>query len=515
LIRDLAVTGDASVAADVLVIGAGTVGLPMAVKLAERGHKVVVIESGGSEQSEDTHELNAVTHTKMVYGGAARGRFRCLGGTSTRWGGALVPFSTGDYAHGEWPIGPEELEAHLPAVEALFGLAPGSYEGDPVFNGAAADFRARMAKWPAFRNRNVANLLAQPIQSSPQLDIWLNANATDFDVSAGQLRSVRARSRNGATLCIVAREIVFAAGAIETTRLLLLMDQQHGDALFAPDQQLGRYFSDHLSVPVADIRARDRSALNMQAGFRFERGGSMRNVRYELTDTTPLRQTLPACFAHIAFIQEDAGGFAAIRDLFRQAQRGGMPDLQLLARLGLSAPWLVRAVWWRFVHRRLLYPTGAKVQLHMVIEQSPLRDNCIRLSKSHQDGFGQPLAEIDWDVAAVDSENFLNAVRAFETAWASSSLAQIAQLQTHPTQDITRELASHAGIYHPVGSARMARTAEHGAVDSSLRPFRVRNVSVASTAVLPRSGGANPTMMLLMLGLRCVGNISAALNGQR
>jgi choline dehydrogenase-like flavoprotein len=515
LIRDLALTGDSSVAADVLVIGAGTVGLPMAVKLAERGHKVVVIESGGSEQSEATHELNAVTHARMIYGGAAHGRFRCLGGTSTRWGGALVPFSKGDYSPGEWPVNPEELEAHLPAVEALFGLAPGTYEGDAVFNGAAADFRARMAKWPSFRNRNVANLLAQPIQSLAQLDIWLNANATDFDVRAGQLRSVRARSRNGSALSIVAREIVFAAGAIETTRLLLLMDQQHRDALFAPDQQLGHYFSDHLSVPVADINARDPIALNMQAGFRFERGGSMRNVRYELTDTTPLRQTLPACFAHIAFTQEEEGGFAAARDLFRQVQRGRLPDLRLLTRLGLGAPWLARAMWWRFARRRLLYPTGAKVQLHMVIEQSPLRDNCIRLSKSRQDVFGQALAEIDWDVAAVDSQSLLNAVRAFETAWASSSLAQIAQLQTYPAQDITRELASHAGIYHPVGSARMAHTSEHGAVDASLRPFRVRNVSVASTAVLPRSGGANPTMMLLMLGFRCVDNISATLDEQR
>lgn len=515
MIRDLALTGDSSVAADVLVIGAGTVGLPMAVKLAERGHKVVVLESGGSEQSADTHELNAVTHARSIYGGAAHGRFRCLGGTSTRWGGALVPFSKGDYAPGEWPLSPEEIETQLSAVEALFGLAPGTYDGDPLSNGSALDFRARLAKWPSFRNRNVANLLAQRIHSLSQLDIWLNAHATDFEVSAGRLSSVRARTRNGSTLSIVAREIVFAAGAIETTRLLLLMDQQNGHTLFAPDQQLGHYFSDHLSVAVADVNARDRVALNMQAGFRFERGGSMRNVRYELTDTTPLRQTLPACFAHVAFTQENGGGFAAVRDSFRQVQRGRLPNIRLLTRLGMSAPWLARALWWRYVHRRLLYPADAKVQLHMVIEQEPLWDNCIRLSNSRQDVFGQPQAEIDWDVAAVDTLNFVNAVRAFESAWAGSSLARVAQLQTYPMEEITRELSSHAGIYHPVGSARMSHTAEHGVVDSSLRPFRIRNVSVASTAVLPRSGGANPTMMLLMLGLRCVGNISAALDAQR
>jgi choline dehydrogenase-like flavoprotein len=511
LIKDLAETGNTSVVTDVLVIGGGTVGLPMAVKLAERGHRVVVIESGGHEQSTDTHELNAVEHKRTIYGGAAHGRFRCLGGTSTRWGGALVPFATGDYGSGEWPISREELEAYLPEVESLFGLAPGSYEGDAVFNGSAAGFRARMAKWPAFRKRNVAALLEKRIQALPQLQIYLNSTATHFEVGDGQLRSVTARSRNGATLSVVAREIVLTAGAIETTRLLLLMDQQNGDMLFAPDQQLGRWFSDHLSVAIADIEPRDRTALNMQAGFRFERGGSMRNVRYELTDDTPLRKDIPPCFAHIAFTQEDAGAFAAIRDLFRQVQRRRLPDIALLTRLVLSAPWLSRMAWWRLVRKRLLYPPEAKVQLHMVIEQSPRPDSCIRLSKSRQDIFGQPLAEIDWDVAPDDAENFLKAVRAFETAWMSSSMAPIAQLHTYPRAAIEQKLASHAGIYHPVGSVRMGHSAKDGAVDSSLRPFRVRNLSVVATAVLPRSAGANPTMMLLLLGCRCAANISAAL----
>ncbi len=334
MIKDLAATGNTSVVTDVLVIGGGTVGLPMAVKLAERGHRVVVIESGGHEQSTDTHELNAVEHKRTTYGGAAHGRFRCLGGTSTRWGGALVPFATGDYVCGEWPIPREELEAHLPEVESLFDLAPGSYEGDAVFNGSGAGFRARMAKWPSFGKRNVAALLRKRIQALPQLQIYLNSTATHFEVGDGQLRSVTARSRNGATLSVVAREIVLTAGAIETTRLLLLMDQQNGDSLFAADRQLGRWFSDHLSVAIAEIEPRDRAALNMQAGFRFERGGSMRNVRYELTDDTPLRKTVPPCFAHIAFTQEDTGAFAAIRDLFRRMQRRRLPDIALLTAAG-------------------------------------------------------------------------------------------------------------------------------------------------------------------------------------
>jgi choline dehydrogenase-like flavoprotein len=514
VIKDLVAGDDVEVAADVLVIGGGTVGLLMAVQLAERGHLVVVVESGGREQSADTHELNEVVHTRAIYGGAARGRFRCLGGTSTRWGGALIPFVAADCLPEEWPIPREELETYIPVVESLFDLAPGSYEGATVFDGPATDFRVRMAKWPAFSSRNVASLLAKQLQALPRLNVWLNATATEFGVAGGLLKSVTARSRDGATLRVSARQVIIAAGAIETTRLLLLMDMQHDNTLFAPDRQLGRYFSDHLSVAVGDIKPRDRSALNVMAGFRFERGGSMRNVRYELTDNTPLRQAIPPCFAHIAFVQEDVGGFAALRDLFRQVQKRRLPDFPLLLRLILAMPWLVRAAWWRFVRRRLLYPASAAVQLHMVVEQRPRPESCIRLSASRKDLFGQPLAEIQWDIAPIDSDNFLNAVGAFENAWNHSALAKIAELQTYSVDVLKHALAGNSGIFHPVGSARMAKASQHGVVDSTLRPFRVQNVSIVSTAVLPRSGGANPTMMLLLLGLRCVNTVSAALNAK-
>src|SRR5215469_1405381 len=63
VISDLAAVGELAIDADVLVIGAGTVGLVVAVQLAKRGHSVVVVESGARDQAGETHEYNEVVQT--------------------------------------------------------------------------------------------------------------------------------------------------------------------------------------------------------------------------------------------------------------------------------------------------------------------------------------------------------------------------------------------------------------------------------------------------------------------
>src|SRR5438477_9813504 len=103
MIRDLVGQHDNAVLeADVHVIGAGIAGLLLANRLAKTGKRVIVTESGGEHQHEEIHPLNEVVHLRSVYAGAAHGRFRCLGGTSTRWGGAMIPFQAADMR--AWPI---------------------------------------------------------------------------------------------------------------------------------------------------------------------------------------------------------------------------------------------------------------------------------------------------------------------------------------------------------------------------------------------------------------------------
>ena len=85
----------------------------------------------------------------------------------------------------------------------------------------------RWSKWPTFRRRNVAHLLRDMVAIKRNAEIWLNATVCDvlFDAAAGRLTGVEARSINGRRLTVVADWFILAAGTLETTRLLLQLDE--------------------------------------------------------------------------------------------------------------------------------------------------------------------------------------------------------------------------------------------------------------------------------------------------
>jgi choline dehydrogenase-like flavoprotein len=106
----------------------------VATRLARADIRVLVAESGGLTQNGDRHPLNIAEQLGDIYSGAEHGRFRCLGGTSTRWGGAMLPFQKADLELNtagwniEWPITLSALTAYQREIELLFNLCDGQYE---------------------------------------------------------------------------------------------------------------------------------------------------------------------------------------------------------------------------------------------------------------------------------------------------------------------------------------------------------------------------------------------------
>jgi choline dehydrogenase-like flavoprotein len=121
---------------DVLIIGAGAVGLAMAAHLVRNGADVVVLEAGSTSVREDSQRFfEAATWCGYPLEGLHVGRLRVLGGTTNAWPGQLVPFDpivfeqrpwVSDEA---WPINRDALESYYQTVAEM--LVAGSGRTEP------------------------------------------------------------------------------------------------------------------------------------------------------------------------------------------------------------------------------------------------------------------------------------------------------------------------------------------------------------------------------------------------
>ena len=504
--------------ADAVVIGAGIAGLLLATRLARSGARTIVLESGAEKPDSDVHPLNAVVQSGQHYRGATVGRYRGLGGTSRRWGGAMLPFQPCDLGRHtaewpvDWPLAFEEIDRYFNQIESIFELPGGAFDVELPSSQRPADnsFILRSAKWPSFRMRNVAHLFERQIKGEG-VEIWLNATATRFKLAEnGRLASVIATSPSGNELEVEAKLGVIAAGAIESTRLLLLLDAGQGGRVFGACRQLGRYFFDHLSNSAGTIVPRKLKALNETFGFRFVRSG-MRDLRIEPSPKLRAMRALPGAFAHIGATSEADTGFAALRGIYRDLQDRSAINWRHALSLGRDVCWLSNAVWWRFVKGRLLYPRGARFDMMLVTEQMPNELSQITLSDSARDSLGVPLARIEWRTSAQDAAAFGVLQALLFEWWQRSPFAALGDFKLTPESCWRERYQHNSDIFHPGGTTRMGRSAASGVVDRDLKTFSIDNLYVVSTSTFPSGGCANPTFMLMALALRAADHIASVL----
>lgn len=505
---------------DVAIVGAGIAGLLLANRLRERGCTVVVLESGSRTQAGDDHPLNAVEMLGEPYHGATLGRARCLGGTSTRWGGAMLPFFPEDLADSpavgvpDWGIRFDSLRPGLGYLEQLFRLDPGSFEEDflsaPEIPRGDPEFTSRFAKWPRFPDRNLARLLGQRLGQDPQLQTILDATVTrlDVDPASGRVRVVRAAGPDGNVVMVEPGAVALCAGAIENTRLLLNLHRELPQVVPAGNRVLGRYFHDHLSTVVATFPRASSPFLNRLAGFRFA-GGTMRSHRFELRPSAQRALGIPSLWAHIAFGTDEPTAIDELRILLRGVQRGDLPGPVQLLRLARHGSFLAGMAWWRLTRRQLLWPRSADARMHLVVEQVPDASNRITLG-SRCDRFGIPVAAIDWRVTDRDHATVAAGRRAIREFFARSGLQARAVPVWSPGQDVGDQATRYGDVYHPGGTTRMGNSPQDAVLDTDLRVHGTANLYAPSTAAFPRGASANPTFMLMLFCYRLAEHLASA-----
>lgn len=501
------------VATQICVIGGGMAGLLAACRLAQNGHRVIVVESGEEQLDPAVQGLSEIDDPSGRYVRAMTGRYRGLGGSSSQWGGRTIPLrdeDTGERSYigqAAWPFDVAKLQPYREQIERLFGLSSDNFEDIPmpawqrILAGGASSLTPRWAKCAAFRKRNVAALLKKELKRKTGIEIWLGATvcSLETDREIGRLQVVVARSVNGKTLEVRADQFILAAGTIETTRLLLQLDAQADDQVFARCNALGRYFQDHLEMQVADIDRSDPAATNGLFAFRWVHA-TRRDLHLELSVAAQQSDRVASAYF---FVSMDMNGspLSEMRRVASAFQRGVVrpSDLKGLASgLGFAA----RTGLSYARHRQLYVPADVGFQLNVRIEQLPDETNRISLSRI-RDRLGSPMASFSWRPTIRDENCMRSAVNNLDRYWKTTRLQELCPLIWRPgVQNARANLVDSAvDCAHPSGSTRMGTNLRESVVGPDLRCHLVPNVAIASASVFPTAGSSNPTFMILKLAL--------------
>lgn len=479
--------------------------------------KTVVLLEAGPFGSVDASSLDFdCSHEESHYSGATTGRYFGLGGSTTRWGGVLVPHTSHDLREADrfgeaWTAIVGAVSENAQAVLERLGYSRGPDFADfarkslgAVRNRLnSAGFEVIAGLMMPFRRRNLAGLLEDDYSGSANLRVYVNAVVTSWRCGRGSSRngrvvSVTARTRNGNEIVVEGSRFVIAAGAIESTRILLEMNEAAPQPMLRSASSVGFCLADHLSAPIAELSLADRSDAVKLFSPRFS-GTWVRGFRFIETDPPA---NAPRAFAHFVF----AGlgkGFDLVKELLGALQRRQRPHVAL-ATLPGSAGELIRLAWTRATKSALYVPTDADVRLHVDVEQEPVRSNRVRLS-SERDAYGRRRISIAWKVSDSDLARLSETARRIVARWPArkNGLPGITPIAVEASG-----VAPH-DAYHPVGTCRMGVDSE-AVVDPDLRVWGMDNLWVTSTAVLPSAGTANPTFTLLCLTHRLANHLGTS-----
>ena len=529
--------------APVLVVGAGPAGIVQALELRRHGIEVVMLAGGADGFDADFQSLadaeiaDPRRHAPMEI--AVR---RALGGTSLLWGGRCLPFDDIDFAArphvpgGGWPLSHDEIRPWYATGMRYLNA------GAPVFSvplpGIAAMPECRidnLERWSERRNLRQQHAVA--LESDPGLKILLGAVATGIEIDpvTGRAEGVTVCLPSGQRTTLRARVIVLACGGLETTRLMLTTRMSQPRLFGGVESLLGRGYMAHFEGRIADVVFTPALPDN---AFDFFIDGSGRYARRRITIdaetqqrcgllnmcawpdnptlSDPAHQSAILSLAYLSLAAPVLGRFLEPEAIRRKHLEHGINELG--RHLGNIVAGLPEAVIEasRFLYRRygttprlpgfFIRNKARRYALFYHAEQAPNPASTVCLGEA-RDALGMPRLKIDLRYSEADAASV---VAGHEIIDRNLREAGLGRLEYHcPAEKRTSRVWDQmTDGYHQIGTIRMAVSPSRGVVDADCRVHGTPNLFVASSAVFPTSGQANPTLLITALSARLAAHVA-------
>jgi len=494
--------------ADLCIIGAGAAGITIAREFLKSNLKVCLLESGGNEFKPEVQDLYAGKVTGNILSGQSAyltlSRLRYIGGTTNHWSGWCRPLDQIDFEQRPWVpdsgwcIPEQELHRYYARAAKVLQIADIDTKDEDralpcsVLFGSNSDRITTKFFHVSPLNHLNRNQQARfrvnytrKINSAQNINFVHHANVTELetDASGRKVTTVHCSTLEKKRFAVKARAVVIACGGIETARLLLLSQGTNPKGLGNDHDLVGRYFMEHLHIPMA-------------CHFLFTHPENSVKIYKKFVDQK-LRQQCIGVLTVAEEVQRKEQLLNACAELRldeRDIPHGDLPSS--ISNSSYLLDQFAATTTEQAIENSRQKKEAAMVPALLRIEQIPDPNNRVMLD-TEVDSLGLKRSKLHWTITNQDRESYERVIKIMAEEFAKKQLGRL-----HINQNSLQQGGLAHGGSHHMGTTKMHDNPKKGVVDANCKLHAVDNTFIASSAVFPSVGFANPTFTIVTLAVR-------------
>jgi choline dehydrogenase-like flavoprotein len=493
--------GNSVIEGDICIIGAGAAGISIALEWASTPYKVILLEGGGFEYEDRIQDLYAGKTTGQRYYPLKSARLHYFGGTTNHWAGFCSTFDEIDFVkrgwipHSGWPITRADLDPYYMRAQKILELGPYEYDWkywqkqDPELNSILKDESVVWNKIWQFSQTRFGEKYREPIVKSKNIHLYTYANVMDITANenASAINQVTVKNYAGKQHTVKAKHFILACCSIQNARILLASNKQSPKGLGNDNDNVGRYFMEHLEIKSAELYLTKPDQWKLY-GLNF----GTTKARCELAITKEQQEKYKIL-----------NGTSSLSPLLFARQMKPMIDIwntddpqkniqNLFSGFGNAQKALANE------KPESIFKS---YELFTRIEQAPNPNSRVTLDKE-KDSLGMPRATLHWELTPLEKRSIHKIYELVGQQIGRSGTGRVKMMEYLQNEKDDSWPEFTGGGWHHMGTTRMSDDPKNGVVDANCKVHGIANLHIAGSSCYVTAAAPNPTLTLTALSLR-------------
>lgn len=487
---------------DICIIGAGAAGISIALEWMNSPYKIILLEGGGFEYDEKVQELYAGKTTGQHYYPLKSARLHYFGGTTGHWAGFCSTFDPLDFTkrdwvpHSGWPIKREDLDPFYARAHKNVDLGPYEYDWkywqkqDPELQPLLKDDSVVWNKiWQFSPPAQFGKKYKDTIVNAKNIHLYTYANVTNIKANEGvsSINEVTIKNYSGKEHTVKAKYFILACCSIQNARILLASNQQAAKGLGNDNDNVGRYFMEHLEIKSAELWLEKPNPLKLY-GLNY----GVTKARAELAITQKKQEEFKILNGTSSLTPlAIAKNMPPMIDVWKEADPRKSMDSAM-------------AMFEKADQIKVPPPESSEsraFELFTRIEQAPNPDSRVTLD-TEKDSLGMPRANLNWVLTPLEKRSIRKIYELIGQQVGLEGIGRVKLMDYLQDENDNTWPSFTGGGWHHMGTTRMSDDPKNGVVDANCKIHGLANLFVAGASCYVTGAAPNPTLTLIALSLR-------------